>query len=180
MLVLQILGALVGLVVLLLIIAAVQSDEMEIVRSTKISTPPGTVFPHVNDFHNWEAWSPWEKLDPNLKRSFEGPASGVGAIYGWEGDKNVGSGRMTIVESRPSELIRIKLEFLKPFPATNEALWTFKPDGNQTDVTWKMTGKKAFMMKLMGLFMNLEKMIGKNFEDGLAALKTIAEGSPGK
>ena len=121
MIVLQILGALIGLVVLVLIIAAVQSDELVIVRSTKISTPPGTVFPHVNDFHNWEAWSPWEKLDPNLKRSFEGPASGVGAIYGWEGDKNVGSGRMTIVESRPSELIRIKLEFLKPFPATKSA-----------------------------------------------------------
>ena len=122
-----------------------------------------------------DVWSPWLKFDPNVKITHEGPPAGNGAIESWEGNKNVGAGRMTVVESRPNELVRLKLEFFRPFAATNMAEFTFQPQSNGTNVTWAMTGQKNFMTKAMDLVMNMDKMIGGNFDKGLADLKTIAE-----
>jgi polyketide cyclase/dehydrase/lipid transport protein len=134
----------------------------------------------VNDFHNWEAWSPWAKLDPAAKATFEGPSAGTGAIFKWAGNKEVGEGSMTITESRPSDLIRIKLEFLRPFEATNSAEFTFKPEGNRTAVTWSMEGKNNFIAKAVCLFMNMDKMVGGQFEQGLAQMKDVVEAAPKK
>jgi Polyketide cyclase / dehydrase and lipid transport len=134
----------------------------------------------VNDFHNWEAWSPWAKLDPAAKATFEGPSTGTGAIFKWTGNKEVGEGSMTITESRPSDLIRIKLEFLRPFEATNSAEFTFKPEGNRTAVTWSMEGKNNFIAKAVCLFMNMDKMVGGQFEQGLAQMKAVVEAAPKK
>src|SRR5262249_17084650 len=119
--------------------------------------------------------SPWEKLDPQLKRTFDGAAAGTGAIYSWLGNKKVGEGRMTIMESRPSDLIRIKLEFLKPFKATNTAEFTFQPQGEQTLVTWSMFGTKNFIIKAFGLLMNMDKLVGGDFERGLTNMKSVVE-----
>ena len=121
-----------------------------------------------------------EKLDPAVKNTFEGPSAGTGAIFRWAGNNKVGEGNMTITESRPNELIRLDLEFLKPFKDNNTAEFTFKPDGSQTAVAWSMSGKKNFMFKAMGLFMDTDKMVGGDFEKGLAALKAVAESVGGK
>lgn len=158
------------------VIVALRPPTFRIARQITISAPPSTVFGLVNDFHKWDAWSPWAKLDPNMRQSFEGPASGVGAMYSWNGNKKVGQGKMTILESRPGEWVCIKLEFLKPFAATNTAEFTFKPVGNQTAVLWAMTGQNNFMGKLFGLICNMDKMIGKDFEKGLSQMKAAAEG----
>ena len=172
---LPILLALAFIAIIFFIIIAGRPDEFVVSRSTIISAPPEKVFPHVNDLHAWEAWSPWAKMDTNAKNAYEGAASGVGAAMSWDGNKKVGAGRMTIVESAPNGLIRIKLEFLKPFKATNTAEFTFKPDGNQTAVMWSMSGKNNFFFKAFGLFVNCDKMIGGDFEKGLAAMKAVTE-----
>ena len=143
-----------------------------------MSAPPAAVFAQVIDFHKWEAWNPWGKIDPAMKQTYEGAPTGTGAIYTWIGNKEVGAGRMTITESRPSDLIRIKLEFLKPFAATNTAEFSFKPEGNHTAVTWSMFGEKNFMAKAIHLFMNMDKMIGGQFEKGLTEMKSIVEAAP--
>ncbi len=156
-------------------LVAMQPDDFRITRSTAISAPPPAVFAQVNDFHQWEAWSPWAKMDPACKNSYEGQTAGKGAIFSWIGNKKVGAGRMTITESRPAEQILIKLEFLKPFKATNTAEFSFKPQSDQTFVTWTMSGKNNFMGKMFGLIMNCDKMIGGDFKKGLAAMKAIAE-----
>jgi uncharacterized protein YndB with AHSA1/START domain len=157
------------------VIVALQPSDFRIVRSSTIAAPPATVFAQVNDFHKWEAWSPWAKLDPAAKSSFDGPAAGKGATFRWAGNEEVGEGSMTITESRPSDLIRIKLEFLKPFAATNTAEFTFKPEGNQTVVTWSMFGTNNFIAKAFCLFINMDKMVGGQFEKGLASMKSVAE-----
>lgn len=167
--------ALAVIIVVFIIVVALQPKEFRVARSGKMSAPPGAVFAEVNDFHKWAAWNPWGKIDPAMKQTYEGVPSGVGAIYTWTGNNEVGEGRMTIIESRPSELIRIKLEFFKPFAATNSAEFTFKPEGGQTVVTWSMTGEKNFMAKAVHLFMSMEKMIGGQFEKGLADMKAIVE-----
>ena len=159
-------------------IVALQSSEFRVVRSAILSAPAQALFALVNDFHRWEAWSPWEKLDPALERSYDGSPAGVGAVYSWVGNNQVGEGRMTILESHPNDLIRIKLEFLKPFAATHTADFTFKPEGDRTRVTWNMFGEKNFLSKAIGLFMNMDKMIGDNFEQGLAQLESAAKTSP--
>src|SRR5262245_66074886 len=130
-----------------LVVVAMQTAEFRVERSGTFAAPPADVFAQVNDFHNWDAWSPWAKIDPQAKNTFEGAPAGTGAIFSWDGNNKVGAGRMTMTESRPSELIRINLEFLRPFKATNTAEFTFKPDGNGTALTWAMFGKKNFMMK---------------------------------
>ena len=145
-----------------------------------MSAPAPLVFAEVNDFHRWQAWSPWEGIDPALKRTYEGAPAGTGAIYSWVGNNKVGEGRMTLKESRPSDLIRIKLEFLRPFKATNTAEFTFKPEGNQTLVTWSMSGVKNFMFKAFGLLMNMDKMVGRDFEKGLAQMKSVVEAKTGE
>jgi len=162
-------------VALLIVVIVSRPADFSIARSTSISAPPQAIFPQVNDLHNWEAWSPWAKIDPAMKMTFAGPASGTGAVYTWTGNSKVGEGRMTIVESRPSDLVRIKLEFLKPFAATNATEFTFQPQGNQTAVTWSMSGKRNFMTKAMSLVMSMEKMVGGQFEKGLQQLKAVAE-----
>lgn len=170
--------ALLGLAVVIAAFGAVvatRPGSFVVTRSATIFAPPDRVFPHVNSLRSWTAWSPWEKLDPALKREFEGPESGPGAIYRWQGNKNVGVGSMTISDSQPSELVRIKLEFLKPFAATNDVQFKFEPDGNKTRVTWSMTGNNNFMAKAMHMFMNIDKMVGGQFEKGLANLKSVAE-----
>jgi len=141
-----------------------------------MSAPPQAVFPQVNDLHNWEAWSPWAKIDPAMKTTFAGPAAGTGAIYTWVGNSKVGEGRMTITDSRLNERIQIKLEFFKPFKATHMAEFTFKPEGSQTSVTWTMSGKNNFMGKAFGLVMSCDKMIGSDFEKGLANLDEVVGG----
>jgi len=171
----KILIAVAVIVVVFVVVVAMQPSEFRVARSTTISAPPPAVFAQVNDFHKWEAWNPWGKIDPAMKQTYEGAPAGIGAIYTWIGNNKVGQGRMTLTESRPSDLIRIKLEFFKPFAGTNIAEFTFKPAGNQTVVTWSMTGKNNFMAKAIHLFMNMDKMIGGQFETGLAQMKSIVE-----
>jgi polyketide cyclase/dehydrase/lipid transport protein len=163
------------LVVGFLIVVSMQPDDFRISRSAKMSAPPSAVFTQVNDYHQWDAWSPWAKLDPNAKVTYEGPTSGEGAIFAWSGNDEVGVGRQTIVESRPDELVRIKLEFEKPFKATSTAEFTFKPEGDQTLVTWSMFGKNSFMCKAISLLMDCDKMVGSEFEKGLASMKAVVE-----
>ena len=171
----KVLIALLAILAALAVVIALQPPDFRIVRSTSINAPAATVFEQVNNFHKWDGWSPWAKLDPNMKQSFEGASAGVGASYSWSGNDQVGEGRMTLTESQPNELIRIKLEFLKPFAATNTAEFSFKPDGNQTTVTWSMFGTNNFIAKAFGLLMNMDKLVGADFEKGLAQLKSVAE-----
>lgn len=170
-----------GIVVIVLIIAifcvvvAMQPAHYTVERSTTINAPAPAVFAQVNDFHKWQAWSPWEKIDPNMKKEYSGSPMGNGAVYSWAGNKDVGEGRMTITESRPSDLIKIKLEFIKPFAATNATDFTFTPQGNSTNVKWTMTGEKNFITKAFTMFMNMDKMVGDDFEKGLLQMKLVAE-----
>jgi len=163
------------IVVLFVIIVALRPGEFRVERSATMRAPAGVVFDQVNDLRKWEGWSPWEKVDPAMKKTFAGPSSGVGASYSWVGNNKVGEGRMTVVESRPNDLIRLKLEFFKPFKATNVGEFKFESKENQTTVAWSMSGECNFMMKAMGLFMNCDKMCGREFEKGLAQMKSLAE-----
>lgn len=174
----KILIALGLLVIAFLIIVALQPSEFRVTRSATMAAPPAAVFAQVNDLQKWQAWSPWAKLDPAAKNTFEGPAAGKGAAYRWAGNDQVGEGKMTITESRADELVRFHLEFFKPMAGTSDAEFTFKPEGQQTTVTWTMTGKNNFIGKAMCLFMDMDKMIGGSFEQGLAAIKSIVETAP--
>lgn len=162
-------------VALFLVVVLLQPNDIQVSRSLKMKTHPSTAFDQVNDLHHMNAWNPWVKLDPNIKQTYDGAASGVGAVYSWDGNSNVGAGRQTIVESRPHELVRIKLEFFRPFVGVNDVQFTFVPEGDQTVVTWGMIGKLNFIMKAMGLFMSMDKMCGGSFEKGLADMKAIVE-----
>jgi uncharacterized protein YndB with AHSA1/START domain len=157
------------------IVVALQPAEFSVTRAETIAAPPETVFAQVNDFHKWRAWSPWEKMDPEMTRTYEGEPAGEGAVYSWAGNSDVGEGTMTITESRPNELIRIKLEFIKPMEGTSDTEFTFTPEGDGTKVTWDMAGKNNFIGKAFCLFMSMDKMIGGQFEEGLSSLKTVAE-----
>ena len=174
----KILIALLAIIAIFLIVVALQPSEFHVERTATMAAPPATVFDQVNDFHKWDAWSPWAKLDPNAKITFEGPPSGTGTIMTWAGNNEVGEGRMTLTESRPNDLIRIRLDFLKPFRGTSLAEFTFKPEGDRTVVTWSMTGQNNFMAKAVHLFMDMDKMIGGNFEKGLAQMKAVVEAGP--
>ncbi len=176
----RVLLGLAAVVVVFAAVVAAQPSDFRVTRTATMSAPPPDVFSQVNDFHNWQAWSPWAKLDPNARATFEGPSSGEGARFGWSGNDQVGEGTMTITESHPSDLIKIRLDFLKPFAGTNTALFTFEPEADQTRVTWTMTGKKNFVCKSFCMFMNMDKMIGGEFEKGLASMKSIVETSPEK
>lgn len=153
-----------------------QPDEFRVERSKTIAASPEAVFAHVNDFHKWEAWSPWAKLDPKAKNSFEGSDAGENAVFKWAGNDEVGVGAMTIKISKPSEYLRIQLDFEKPMKDTSTVEFLFKPQGEQTEVTWTMFGRHAnFISKAMCLVMNMDKMIGGKFEEGLASLKKTVE-----
>ena len=163
------------LLVGLLVVVAVQPDEFTISRSATMAAPPEEVFAQVNDFHNWEAWSPWAKLDPDSTAEYSGPESGKGAAFSWSGNSEVGEGTMTILESRPHELIRINLEFTRPFADTSTAEFTFRPEGDQTVVTWSMMGQNSFIEKGFCLLMDMDEMLGEKFNEGLASMKAIVE-----
>ena len=170
-----IVGIIVLLVAGLLGYAATKPDTFRVQRSATMKAPPEKIFSLINDFHNWGAWSPWEKLDLAMKKTHSGAASGKGAIYEWEGNKKVGQGRMEITEESPPSKVAIKLDFIKPFQANNKAEFALDRQGDSTNVTWTMDGSQPFMFKVMGVFMNLDNMIGKDFEAGLASMKGIAE-----
>jgi hypothetical protein len=176
----KILIALAVIVVAFAGFVAMQPSEFRITRAATISAPAPAVFAQVNDFHNWEAWSPWAKLDPAAKTSFEGPSAGAGAVFRWAGNKEIGEGSMTITESRPSEWIRIRLEFLKPFRDTATTEFTFEPKGDQTAVTWSMAGENNFISRAFCLFMDMDEMVGGMYEKGLAQMKSLVEAAPGQ
>jgi hypothetical protein len=171
----KILLVLVLAIAALAVVIATRPADFKIVRAAKSTAPPAALFAQVNDFHKWDAWSPWAKLDPNMKVTHDGPSSGVGAKYHWVGNDEVGEGRMTILESVPNERVKIRLEFIKPFAATNEAAFAFKPEAGGTDVTWTMTGHNNFIAKAFHLFVDVDKMVGADFEKGLNQLKSVAE-----
>lgn len=156
-------------------VIAMQPSEFRIERSIAVSAPPAEVFAEVDDLHNWEAWSPWLEADPQAKTEYEGASSGTGAIFKWSGNSNVGEGSMTITESRPNELVRIKLQFLRPLAGESTAEFTFKPEGEQTEVAWSMFGHNNFMSKAIHMFIDMDAMIGGQFEKGLSKLKAVAE-----
>ena len=159
----------------ILIFAATKPDIFRVQRSTSINAPPEKIFPLINEFDRWGTWSPYEKRDPAMKRSRSGPSSGKGAVYGWEGNSQIGTGRMEIMEALPPSKIVIKLDFFKPFEAHNIAEFTLEGKGDTTSVTWAMHGPANYISKLMGVFINMDSMIGTDFEAGLANLKTVAE-----
>ena len=161
--------------VALLIYAAMRPDAFRVERSAVIQAPPEKVFALIDDFRRWTAWSPWEKVDPQLKRTYSGAASGKGAAYAWEGNKNVGSGRMEITESAAPAKIVIKLDFITPFEGHNTAEFSLTPGPQGTNVTWALFGPSPYISKLMGVFINMDRMIGGQFELGLATMKTVAE-----
>lgn len=163
------------IIVVFVIVVAMRPADFRVARSATISAPPDVVFPQVNELKKWDAWSPWAKLDPNAKNTFEGPPTGEGAAMSWAGNKDVGEGKMTITESRPNELVHFHLEFFKPVAGNCEAEFAFKPEGNQTTVTWTMMGKNNFIAKAFSLFMDCDQMLGGQFEKGLADLKKLAE-----
>ena len=163
---------LVGVVLLVLIFTIMRKpDQFQVERSISISATPEAVFAHVQNFHHWKDWSPWAKMDPTMKITYAGPAKGVGAQYEWTGNKKVGQGRMTITESSPSQKLEISLEFIKPVPAKNMTIFTFTQHGTETVVRWLMTGESGLMSKVFQTFMNMDKMVGRDFESGLAGLK---------
>jgi uncharacterized protein YndB with AHSA1/START domain len=162
-------------IVVVLVLAARKPAGFRIERATSIKAPPDKIFALINDFRNWRAWSPWERMDPNLRRSYGGAERGEGAVYEWEGNSKVGKGRMEIVEAPPPSRVAIKLDFLKPFEAHNTAEFTLVPRDDATEVTWAMHGPNPFMMKVMSLFISMDRMVGKDFERGLANLKATAE-----
>lgn len=158
-----------------LIYAATRPDTFEVHRSATIKASPEKIFALLNDFHSWPTWSPWEKLDPAMKRTYSGAASGKGAVYAWEGSSQVGAGRMEMIESTPASKIGIQLDFIRPFEGHNVAEFTLVPNGDSTTVTWAMHGPNRYIGKLMSVFFNMDKMVGGDFEKGLANLKQIAE-----
>jgi Polyketide cyclase / dehydrase and lipid transport len=166
------------LVIGFVVVVAMQPSEFHVERSATMDAPAETVFAQINDFHKWDAWSPWLNIDPAAKTSYEGPSAGEGAVFRWAGNADVGEGSMTIVESRPNERVRINLHFIKPFEDTAPTEFVLKGDGNQTTVTWTMDGKNNFLSKVFCLFMSMDKMIGSKYEEGLANMKAIVETAP--
>jgi hypothetical protein len=170
-----ILATLAMLIVAFAIIVSNRPATFRVERSITMSVPASAPFTEVNDFHNWQVWSPYVEFDPNMTTTYAGPESGVGAEMAWSGNSKAGQGRMTIVKSQPTELVRMNLEFTKPFAATNTAEFTFRSEGENTVVTWTMTGNNNFMSKAVQLFMNMDKLVGGDFERGLAKMKTVSE-----
>lgn len=162
------------MIVALLAYAATRPGSFRIERNAAIKASPKKILSLLEDFREWRKWSPWEELDPNLKRNYSGAEKGVGAIYAWEGNSKAGHGRMEILEASPRR-VRIKLDFLKPFKASNTAEFMLTPAGDDTTVNWAMVGAQPFMVKLMSIFMDMEKMVGPDFERGLANMKRAAE-----
>jgi hypothetical protein len=159
----------------ILIYAATRPDTLHVQRTAAIKAPAGTIYPLISDFHSWTSWSPYEKRDPALKRTYSGSPSGKGAVYEWEGNSEVGSGRMEIIDTSVPSKVVIKLDFIKPFEGHNVAQFAMQPSGGATNVTWSMDGPTPYLGKVIGIFMNMDRMIGSDFEAGLANLKTLTE-----
>ncbi len=167
---------LVAILGVLAVVIAMRPGEFHVERKITINAPASAVFAQVNDFHKWEAWSPWAKLDPNAKNTFEGPSEGEGAIFKWSGNSDVGEGSMTLAESKPHERINIKIAFTKPMQDSSDIGFTFKEDDGKTTVTWTMHGKQNFLGKALCLFVfDMDKMIGEKYDEGLASMKSLVE-----
>jgi hypothetical protein len=160
---------------ILFIVIALQPADFRIGRSTTIAAPAPVVYGILSDFHAWDAWSPWSKLDPDMKKTWSGPPRGKGSSYAWEGNEQVGQGKMVITDVRENERVDMDLKFITPFEADNDVVFAIEPDAQGSKVTWTMSGKNGFMSKAFGLFMDVDGMVGKDFEKGLADLKRLAE-----
>ena len=169
--------ALVVVVAAILIFATTKPDSFRVERTANIKAPPEKIYPLIDDYRRWTSWSPWENKDPAMKRTYSGAASGKGSVYEWEGNKDIGQGRMEIAEETPPSHIVIAMHFIKPFDSYSTAEFMLQPKGETTDVTWAMHGPSAYITKVIGVFMSMDTMIGKEFETGLANLKTVAERS---
>ncbi|WP_374086487.1 SRPBCC family protein [Methylomicrobium lacus] len=167
--------AVVVLLAALLIYATTRPDTFRVERSATIKAPTEKIFPLINDFRQWETWSPWEKVDPAVKRSYSRAASGEGAIYEWNGNKDIGQGRMEIIESSPTSKVIIKIDFIKPFEAHNTIEFNLVTHGDSTIVTQAMYGPCPYISKLIGIFFSMDKMVGQKYEEGLANLKALSE-----
>ena len=165
----------VAVIAIILAMAMAKPNEMKIERSMTMKASPEKIYAVINDYHNWGQWSPWDHMDPAMKKTYSGAPSGVGSVYEWLGNDKVGQGRMEITSATPSSNITMKLDFLKPFEAHNVTMFDLAPEGDGTKVTWTMTGQSNFMSKVMQVFMNMDKMVGKDFETGLGNLKGVAE-----
>jgi len=163
-------------IVAVLALAATRPDTFRVRRAASVKAPPERIFPLINDLRRWSAWSPYEKKDPAMKRTLSGTAAGKGAVYEWDGNKDIGKGRMEIIESSPPTRVLIALDFVRPFEAHNLVEFTLEPNGDSTRVTWAMDGRSPYVAKLMGLFFSMDRMIGEDFEAGLASLRALAEG----
>jgi uncharacterized protein YndB with AHSA1/START domain len=171
----KILLGLVAVIAAILIVAAFQPGEFQVKRSLAIAASPQALFEQVNDHRKFLVWNPWMKLDPNVKNTFSGPATGVGSVCAWEGNSDIGAGSSTITETKPGELVRLRMDWKEPMEGVSTVDFTFKPEGNKTVVTWHMYGPNNYVGKIMCLFMSMEKMVGGQFEQGLASLKLLAE-----
>ena len=165
----------VALLATLLLFATTRPDNFRVQRATSVKAPPEKIFPLISDFRRWDAWSPYEHLDPAMKRSLSGATEGKGAVYEWEGNDKVGKGRMEITRASPPSKVAIQLDFIKPIEGHDVAEFTLQPQGDATQVTWTMYGRSPYVAKLMGIFFDMDSMVGKEFETGLANLKALAE-----
>jgi uncharacterized protein YndB with AHSA1/START domain len=155
--------------------AATRPDTFRVQRAMRINAPPEKIFALINDLHRWGSWSPYEKKDPTMKRAHSGAANGKGAVYEWEGNRDIGTGRMEITDTSPPSRVSIKLDFIKPFEAHNNVEFTLEPNGHSTNVTWALHGPASYTSKVMSVVFNMDRMVGKDFEAGLAGLKAAAE-----
>lgn len=167
--------AVVALIALLLIYGLLQPAAFNVMRQADYAAKPAEVFAQISDFHNWTVWSPWDKMDPDMKRSFSGAASGVGAKYAWIGNRKVGEGNMEITDSEASKRLQLDLHFLKPFQADNITEFTLTPNGNQTNLRWEMRGQRPFMFRVLGFIFKMDKIVGADFEKGLINLRGVVE-----
>ncbi len=156
-------------------VAATKPDTLHVERTTSIQASPGHIFPFINDFHRWSDWSPYEVKDPGMKKSYGNITVGKGAVYEWDGNSTVGQGRMELIDSAPPSRVTIKLDFVRPMEGHNVVIFTLTPQGGQTQVTWAMDGPMPFLSKLISVFMNMDTMVGRDFEVGLANLKNVSE-----
>ena len=164
-----------ALIVGVLVFAAMRPNTFSVQRSATVGAPPERVYPLIEDFYNWGSWSPWEKLDPGMKKTFGGATRGKGAVYAWDGNKQAGAGRMEITDTSAPNRIIIALDFTRPLPNSSTTAITLDPVGDSTTITWAMHGRQRFVSKLFGVFVNMDNLIGRDFEQGLANIKSIAE-----
>jgi len=171
----KLLAIVAGLIAVILALAMTKPDTFQVRRTATYKALPDSIWPYLDDFHNWPAWSPWEKMDTAMTRTYSGAPSGVGAVYAWSGNKKVGTGQMKITAAEPAASLTIALDFQSPFEAHNTTVFALTPTGDSTTVSWTMTGPNTFVSKLMSVFVSMDKMVGPDFEAGLANLRTVVE-----